>query len=396
MLFVAAAEAAENLMNDTTYCIISHVGIFNQNPYQQIYPCCAFEPDKSNFDGNKHITGINNWLSSDYYNYITNSLDNGVKLAECSDCWTKEVYNMKSIRQNSNATLVPKNWLNAYKKSPQPLVLFADISVDNICNYACIMCNPASSSKIYNRWISDSTAEHIIEILNNNTEFLENSRRNTVSGNYELLDQVLEYKPRTLNITGGEPLLNNRIIKKLQDYAHKDKTNLSFVTNGSVNILEVSKKLQGYKNINFVVSLDAWGDANDYIRLHSDWETIIANICEAKSHNISIQIQTVIQSIGLESLFLLVKWVKEMNFEHDFSYLYSPWQLSCDLLPPDYINNCLDNIKDDTIVSFIKKNYQYKSNNLNKLSAFIQWHERNTNLKLANINPSLENILTYQ
>jgi len=383
------------MSNNDTHCIISHVGIFNQNPTQQIYPCCVFEPDNSKFNGIKHITGINNWLSSDYYNYITNSLDNGIKLAECSVCWNKESSNIKSMRQNHNETLAPSNWFKSYKKSSQSIILFADINVDNVCNYACIMCNPASSSKIYSRWIKDSDAEHISEVITNNKEFLNNSRNHTLNGNYELLDQVLSYKPRLLNITGGEPLMNTKMIGKLQDYPHKEKTSLSFVTNGSVNISEINSKLQGFKHLNFVVSLDAWGDANDYIRLHSDWDTIIANILEAKSHGISIQIQTVIQSIGLESLPMLVKWVKEMNFEHNFSYLYSPWQLSCDLLPPNYINNCLDNIKDDTVISFIKKNYQYKNNNLHKLNAFIQWHERNTNLKLANINPILENILTY-
>jgi sulfatase maturation enzyme AslB (radical SAM superfamily) len=382
------------LMNDTTHCIISHVGVYNQKPNEEICPCCVFDPDKSNFKGNKHITGINNWLSSDYYNYITSNLDNGVKLAECSVCWIKEASKMKSMRQNMNATLVPQNWFKSYKKSPHQMVLFANISVQNVCNYACIMCSPASSSKIYNRWLSDSTAEHITEAIDNNTEFLENSRHNTLYGNYELLNQVLEYKPRLLSITGGEPLLNNRIIKKLQDYAYKNKTSLNFVTNGSVNILEASKKLQGFKHINFTVSLDAWGDASDYIRLHSDWQTIIANIREARSHGVSIEIHTVIQSIGLESLHLLINLVQEMNCKHNFTYLYTPWQLSCDLLPPDYVNSCLSNIKDNLVFNFIQKNYCYKSDNLQKLKSFIAWHERNTNLSLSKVNPTLENILT--
>lgn len=387
-------EILGSMSNNDTHCIISHLGVFNQNPTQQIYPCCVFEPDKSKFDGNKNITGVNNWLKSDYYNYITTSLDSGIKLVECSDCWNKELSNIKSIRQNHNESLVPPNWFKSYKKSSNSLILFADINVDNVCNYACIMCSPASSSKIYSRWIKDLSAEHISETLANNPQFLIDSRNHTLHGNYELLNQVLEYKPRLLNITGGEPLMNNKIIEKLREYPYKTKTSLSFVTNGSVNILETSLKLQGFKHINFTVSLDAWGEVNDYIRLHSDWDTVIANILEAKSHGISIEIQTVIQSIGLESLPTLVNWVNKMKFKHNFSYLYSPWQLSCDVLPPDYVNTCFDNIKDDAVVNFIKKNYQYKSENLNRLQSFIQWHERNTNLTLSKVNPTLENILT--
>jgi hypothetical protein len=106
-----------------------------------MFPCCVIDPTKSAFTGNKNINNLDDYFTSDYHKHIVNSLDNGIKIPECSTCWSKEKTNLQSFRQEENNNLLggtkfTSKWINLLSKKQQtssPL-LFADLKFSNVCN----------------------------------------------------------------------------------------------------------------------------------------------------------------------------------------------------------------------------------------------------------------------
>ena len=83
------------------------------------------------------------------------------------------------------------------------------------------------------------------------------------------------------------------------------------------------------------------------------------------------------------------------NLKQNLVYLETPWQLSCDLLPPNYINSIVSDL-DETLKNYILNNYNYKENSLHHLKTFIDWHEKSNKIKLYEADSYLLNILNAQ
>ena len=88
--------------NSNSFCILSHVGVYNDAIDGNMFPCCVIDPNKSAFTGNKNVNKLNDYFTSDYHQYLVNSLDNNIKIPECSTCWSKENVNLPIFRQYMN------------------------------------------------------------------------------------------------------------------------------------------------------------------------------------------------------------------------------------------------------------------------------------------------------
>ena len=88
--------------NSNSFCILSHVGVYNDAIDGNMFPCCVIDPTKSKFTGNKNVNNLKDYFTSDYHQHIVNSLDNDIKIPECSTCWSKENVNLPIFRQYMN------------------------------------------------------------------------------------------------------------------------------------------------------------------------------------------------------------------------------------------------------------------------------------------------------
>jgi MoaA/NifB/PqqE/SkfB family radical SAM enzyme len=389
--------------NSNSFCILSHVGVYNDAIDGNMVPCCFIDPKKSNFTGNKNINNLNEYIASDYRQYITNSLDNDIKIPECATCWSKEKTKLSSFRQEKNSNLLgdekfTSQWINLFSKKHKVLpLLFADLKFSNVCNYTCAMCHPHNSTKIYSQWVIKHDALHIKEFLANNPNYMERVKNYTRNNRHSLLEDILKHDIKILSITGGEPLLDEKILQILSELetSKKQKISLTFVTNGSVDLVSTVNKLGKFKYIKFVISIESVGKLNDYIRIGSDWNFLSNNILNAQKNNISVSVNTIIQSLSLHKLHETIKWCKENNLEQQFMYLETPHELSCNLLPKSSIDNIINELPHE-VAHYILDNYTDCSNKIEKLKYFINWHEKITKIKLNEVNNSLKNILENQ
>jgi hypothetical protein len=391
--------------NSDTFCSLAHFGLFNENPYKTLSSCCAIDTNNSQFANKKNYNlqddTFEDWYNSEYQRYLRSALDNNIKLPECNTCWHKEETGFTSLRQVANNDItndIQKNdtWLKLYfSKNNKPMIIHADIKLSNLCNYGCVMCGPHDSSKIYSKWIVDQSSEFVKDKLAIESNYFEKIHNDVIKPDYDFLRKILNFPLKVLSITGGEPLLDNKLIEILStlDLAKQKKITLVFVTNGSIDLLKTYGRLKNFKSVTFVVSLESTGAIQNYIRKYSKWDYISKNINTALAHGIKIQIHTVIQALSLQNLHELVVWCKEHGIKQEVTTLVDPHYLSINILPQAIINESLaklHKIGEIDLINYINKSYKDETVLYPKFLRYIKWYENDSDLKLVDILPNLQ------
>lgn len=292
------------------------------------------------------------YLNSEYAIYLRKNLTSGVKLPECHRCWSQEDAGNYSVRQELNNTIsnnrgnnLSNSWIKPYldQKTDYTFdhLIRADIKLSNICNYSCVMCNPGDSSQIYSAWSTDKEHPVVKDLLAENPKILQLVRENYKDkNNYKLLELLLSQRPAYLKLLGGEPLLDKQALAMLKA-ANGKNTSLLFVTNGSVDLVDISELLSNYRDVNFVVSLDGIGSVQDYIRQGSSWQSVSANIDQwlEKYPNKKLSVHTTVQALNLAHIGDLIEWTASRNIILGMNVLSSPGFLGLASIPEEVRNN---------------------------------------------------------
>lgn len=321
--------------------------------------CCQIDHGQSNFNGKTDYSwptdSLDNWLNSPYMMYLREELTQGTKLPECSKCWQKENYGEPSMRTRANA--VEERWAKLYFKKKQDftqdLTTQAEIKLTNVCNFSCAMCVPADSSRIYTAWHQDQDNEWVRLQLANKPNYLIDVRDQFLSkNNHALLEEVIADRPKNISLLGGEPLLDKVALGILKNVSEeqKQKTNLSFSTNGSVDLNETVELLGNFKTIKFDVSLEGIEEVQDWVRKGSNWTYIEQNINSyIKQHSTkNISIHYTVQALTVFHLHKLLSWCANKQIDFNFTKVSDVRGLGIDSLPNSIKQSAydsLDNLK---------------------------------------------------
>lgn len=350
-------------VDKSTFCAAPWFQIRNENS-GQYRSCCEIDHSRSNFQGDKifswpeHLP--NSWNNSDYVQYLRKELTNGTPLPECHKCWKKEAAGQQSLRQIINRTVTnnqdfDSSWLKSYFRHKHDhssdFLLSADVKITNLCNFGCVMCDPESSSYLYQQWSQNKSHPVIkkrLQILP--THYLESVRDSYISRtNYDLLEHMLDQEPRYLKILGGEPLIDPRLMKVLcsQSSDRKSKIKLYITTNGSQDLVKAHEKLQGYREINWIISLESVGKLQDYARKGSNWSIIEKNIDDfiKKNGNTHLYLAYVIQSLTLMGLPDLLSWAHDRGVSVSTNLVVNPDFLGIKSLPTEMKKNLIEKLK---------------------------------------------------
>jgi len=251
-------------INSSTFCPSPWIGFFNQ---VNIGKCCCANLIKTDKLISEH-------MSSNEMNKLRQALLNGEKHPTCNECWETEAQGLKSIRQQRLDYLQPDNYITA-DETYKGKIEFLELRVSNLCNLACRMCNPTDSSLIAKEIIDNPSIQKIYPKNFNVTNYLDEISEDRWQ---EILDICQNLK--RLSLTGGEPM----IVKKFYDLLDylilnnfSKNIDLQITTNGTVYNQKMLDKLYQFKNVTFVLSLDATGKVAEYQRYGKSWETIYKN-----------------------------------------------------------------------------------------------------------------------
>ena len=208
----------------------------------------------------------------------------GQTLPGCNDCHVMEKYGKVSGRQKQllktgitvkdfAKSCVSSPFASEFEKSlPQGhtdlLPLDWQIDLGNHCNSACVMCAPASSSRLASEFYRIGLIDKL-PVLN----WTEDSSR---------VDLLIDLLSKTSGLTylhfvGGETLITpgfKKILRALVEHEFRHNITVGLTTNLTVWDPEINHMLCEFKQVNLGMSIDSMTQVNDYVRYPSNIQSV--------------------------------------------------------------------------------------------------------------------------
>jgi molybdenum cofactor biosynthesis enzyme MoaA len=264
-----------------------------------------------------------------YIDEVRNKMIKGELVEDCTGCYNLESQGKISSRNHYNA--VYKNLETG--RTPTAL----DLDLSNLCNLQCVMCGPDRSSQwakeLGHKEITKTTKKELDEIC--------------------ALSSALKH----LTIQGGEPSLMPEFEyyfeylkdKKLIQNIHLDC--ISNLTNINSRFYQL---LDDFKSVDLNVSIDSFGDANNYIRYPSNFEKIEKNLLALIDKDVQVNLQVTLQILSLYRFTDFLRWTTSIQtaFEEknkvlgiNLSYVSDPEFLSIQNAPKKLKQKFINDLK---------------------------------------------------
>ena len=232
-----------------------------------VKPCCEWTQD-SEWTQQNHISQVDlaTWHQSPQVIKIRSELASGQWPASCQRCAVQE----QQARQDSlrlNADQSYADYAN------QDITL--EIRPGSVCNFACQTCWPAASSRV-------AQYHHQAGLINIK------SVDSTNIIDFEFL-QPIAGRIRSVVLLGGEPFYDPSCQKFLAWAIQNLNARITMFTNGSHVDWSWVDTYPG--QITMVFSIDAVGQAAEYVRFGTDWPVVHNNFVQAKQHpNVELRV----------------------------------------------------------------------------------------------------------
>lgn len=232
----------------------SHLAV---RPNGKVYPCCIFDwehvPDDLDLN---HPDVFNHPFMQD----IREKMRNNESVPGCNKCYTNEEKTGHSTRMFflNNA----ENFNIPTKPIKESKIKYLDLALSNTCNNKCRMCNPELSTS----WYADAKALGMPiykGILN----------QETVLDGYDLSELTL------MKLIGGEPLMEQPKFINVLKRCNRKNLRVLLTTNTTLKPnQELFDLLKECKECHINLSIDAYGELNNFLRKGSKWDNVLENI----------------------------------------------------------------------------------------------------------------------
>lgn len=315
-------------LDSPTFCILPWIHACVRTD-ESLKPCCRYqyeEDDSSTVDMNDIKKLGADAFNEKYLKKLRQDMLDGVKRVECTKCYqqevaTKGISDRTSLRLFLNerfAAEMVDTYTNKFDK-----VRYIEMSVDNVCNLECKMCDSKFSSKLQLR-----------------DKHLGKTAHKKLEPSFEKFNDTDLSSLVYVKILGGEPFITPNFAKfidwletkvNLENVAIEIATNATKLPNQKL-IAKLSKFNAMYIN----VSLDVMDKANDYQRFGSDYKEVFTNAqkYEELFGNAHVAFHSTISTLtanklatSLDQLIQLHKYHVSVDFVRDpehLSLLYAP------------------------------------------------------------------------
>ena len=295
-------EFSKEIENNKSFCIYPWINLVEGNGH--LVTCAR---------GQDHVTTfaeLKNWRTDPNFMQIREKMIRGERLpSNCQTCYDYEDKNIESYRQFETKEWLAKLDINSFEdleKITQPY--YYEIRLSNKCNIMCRSCRPEHS--------------HLIDQEFKKFKITYPFTQTFKYSNLDRIDiETLSPQVRVY-LTGGEPTVIPEVYEFMQKCIAAGRTDFDFTlgTNAAKISPKFLKLASNFKNLNFSVSLDGYGQINDYWRWGTEWDTVIKNtkLLESQGHTISINCVPGIYNVT--NLHLLFEFL-DQEFPHAGIYL---------------------------------------------------------------------------
>jgi sulfatase maturation enzyme AslB (radical SAM superfamily) len=234
----------------------------------------------------------------------------------CSRCYDEEKLTGSSMRTYVNSS--NDNGLPEEGRGKVPLLTNIDLAFSNVCNNKCRMCGPALSTSWYKDVKKFPNAKGA-EIPRRGVE-----SKNTILEKYELTSL------RFIKILGGEPLMEEEKLINLLEKC--DRPNLKILINTNTTIRPSGRLLELFKELektSFILSVDAYGHLNDFLRKGSNWDHVESNIkWFLDTFGKDVNIHSVISIYNVNKFNEMIEYCENLDVYYDYTIVDGPdWMM---------------------------------------------------------------------
>jgi len=194
----------------------------------------------------------------------------------CNRCWQAEDHGMASLRNLYMCHFEDIDRARYTETSSHDLE-YLELRIDNLCNFACRICDQDSSTLIAAELEKHPYLKPYLGIRTDQTIAI--NKQITETNWQQVIDRLGKLK--ALQLTGGEPML----IKKFYDLMDllirnkiADNMLLMITTNCSVVNPQILQRLSQFKTVYIIASIDAVGSVAEYQRYGTDWQVVTKNV----------------------------------------------------------------------------------------------------------------------
>jgi sulfatase maturation enzyme AslB (radical SAM superfamily) len=284
-----------------------------------------------------HKDGLAKIWNSHTRKMIAAGLDHGKRLPGCQACWNDEDAGVESNRQRFN-----KVFADVKPSKAQPKVLI--IKPGNVCNLGCRMCNPATSTSMYQDFYKlDTDRKSFSGTLKDYTNQFELIREGFSKDNNLVWPVLKEWTNELIfiDIYGGEPMLAPTIWEVLEHSVQNGSsknTSIEFHTNCTIWNEKYINLLPAFKSVDIGISIDHHEHKQlSYIRHGVDAETLLTNLekykqLELENSSINLHITLTVTPYNVWDLDLIVDEL-EAHMPVAINVVYLPELLDIRHLP---------------------------------------------------------------
>ena len=268
------------------------------NPNGEFRPCCMYY-----FPLEKKYKDIEDAFHSEEMDIIRARMVNGEKLEGCQKCDYDEKHGGKTVLSYRS------QFNERYGEPTDKEIRSLEISVSNVCNFKCVTCDERYSSQF------------------------------GPTNKNELPDPKVYENLDTLKLLGGEPFLDHRNKKILEDVP-RENCELQVVTNGSIfPDKETIQLLNEFKKTSINISMDGIGEIAEFVRPGTKWERIERNYRkweELRDYpRFYVQPHFVFHSINAPFFEEFLEWTGMPIEDISWDFLLGPKWLNVNYLPLD-------------------------------------------------------------
>lgn len=282
--------------------------------------CCSHRVPESH-RRNIRDTTAEQWYHSPYLTEVRESFLRDERHPGCDLCWRHEDQNQRSMRIRTQ-----REYEILGVEIDRPSIKNIEIQASNLCNLSCLMCNERNSSVIQaeNRRLGISVM---------GTDDLR-----WTDQHFDNLHALLSKDFQVLNVLGGEPFYNKRLLSVLEDIPESvaRKATLQIITNGTVYNSQWQSVMERFGLVRIMFSVDAVDELYAYMRYPGRWSEVASNIQDmAALSRVKCMVNCTVQNLNILYLDGVIDWCLENDLWLELPVLQHPDYLAMTNLPLD-------------------------------------------------------------
>lgn len=312
-----------------TFCSLPFTHLATHTDGSAILCCVAKNEQRLNLND---ITLQKAW-NSDYLRSARLKMLKGEKVSACTHCYAEEKNGYRSHRVTENRVWKERFGrdfvLDRVRKTQKDGqlnedIVAIDLRLGNTCNLQCVMCRPQDSS----RWTA--LAKKIAESAETPELRSEWAHKSKIQQNRfewykqpEFWEDIEAMLPsmREIIVGGGEPMLleeHRRLVEACVRTGAAEHIQIRYHTNGTLLDKSLFDLWKHFKLVEVFISLDCWGEKNNYMRFPANWQAIETNLKaldQESPESVKVMLLCSVHMMNMYYLDEYAQWIEDQNFK---------------------------------------------------------------------------------